>query len=174
VTVPLGAAADLGDVPLRAGLPLTGVLRDENGRAFGRATLVASCPGGLVSARTAADGSFAFRGLPAGTLRIDAMTAPRASFTVDVPRAARAELVVPDAGRLLVWVTGAAGSPVAGRSVWARDADGQIFATDTTGRDGMASLRLVPGRYTVFEESGASAEAEVRTDEHTRLRLASR
>lgn len=171
VSVPVGAAVDLGEVRFRAGCSLRGVLRDADGKPVPRCDVFVreAWRGGTCT--TDPRGAFSLRGLRPGSVRIDVASHPPCSFRVNVPRRDEVVLTIPRHGALAVVVLGPGGAPAAGRRVVVRDAEGVPVADGTTDIHGNWLTTAAPGRVLVEVEDGPRAEAEIRPDDLTLVRL---
>jgi hypothetical protein len=171
VTVPPGAIVDLGEIRMHPECVLNAVLLDDDGAPRNQATVVVHGAMGDRRCRTLEHGRFAFRGLAAGTMRIDLADPPHASFLVDVPAAKDVVLVVPRSGLLQVFASNPSGQRLVARKVDVIDGDGVNVDSGTTDANGSWTDTLVPGRYSVRVEGGPHGDAEVRADDVTVLRL---
>ena len=181
VTVPQGGEIDLGAVRLVRGAGVTGKLRHAAGHAAVRVPIRASqraAPGRIVAATTEDDGSFRIAGLLPGRVVIEAVPEdwPGATFDVEVGSGKPLDLVLPALGVVWVRVTAPDGEPEAGVEVRVMGPDGRklssaFWAMDTTDEQGGAILRLAPGRARIDVGGRVQAEAEVRPDDLTVVRV---
>lgn len=170
VNVPAGASVDLGEIRLRRGASLVGIVRATGPEARGQYKLVVrgAWRGGRCT--TDENGRFAFDGLAPGVATIDVETT-RYSFHVAVPSRDPVVLDVRTSGRLYATLTDAAGAPVAGRRVVVRDGDGETIDETTTDARGVSCHSLPPGPYVVEADGGARAAVEVRPGDVVAVKL---
>jgi hypothetical protein len=160
VNVPLGACVDLGEIRLRRGATLAGVLRSEDGSPLSGRTLVLRDVWHGGRSQTDGDGRFGFDGLAPGAAWID-VEERNASFRVDVPSAEPVALVERRPGKLYVALTDAAGAPLSARRVVVRIPDGEPVSEATTDERGVALHSLAPGKFVVEVDQGPRADVGV-------------
>jgi protocatechuate 3,4-dioxygenase beta subunit len=179
-------AADADPAPVRlemSVLSISGIVTDgETGKgvALAQVTLNARDAGGSSSladlmarqrgqAFTGQDGRFTMEGVPQGVFDLRVVASGYAEAEIEsVSAGANAVRVVLDKGlELAVTVFGPDGKPAVGAMVIPADASGRegtffdMTASKQTGQDGVARMRLQPGRYTLRVRSSAYPEASV-------------
>lgn len=161
VNVPAGASVDLGEVRMRRGASLVGVVRASGPDSNYPYTLVVRGVWRGGRCTTDADGRFAFDGLATGEVRID-VEKSQCSFRVAVPSREPVVLDVQSSVLLNATLTDAAGAPVAGRRIVVRDAAGEQVSEGTTDARGVSWHSLPPGKYAVDADHGPRADVEIR------------
>lgn len=179
VVAAAGADLDLGDVHLRRGLSIEGVLRDADGDPVAQKELRVGTGPGERRIATDASGAFRIDGLSPGPLRIESPQGDHGAatvFRVGVPSADAVTLALPRGGVLSALLVERSGAPARFRDVVVRDADGVSLSLPRSGTDdgGWFETPLAPGAYTVEAEGFDPARAEVREGDLSFVRVIGR
>ena len=185
--VTVGTGGEVVKVALQLStLAVEGTVVDaETGKAVGFAQVVLLTPGAggggslqdLVArqkgqAFTDDGGRFRMTGVPAGTfsLRVTATGFAEANVDNVVPGGGAVRVAMTRGVELAVTVLGPDAKPVAGASVIPEDASGKealsfdFTMTKTTGADGVARLRMAPGRYVLHARATGFPDAIATVD----------
>lgn len=171
-----GANVDLGDVRLRRGATLAGVLRAYDGRPAPNVEVLADVSSSKRSVKTDASGAFQIDGLPSGTVRVESPAGPwgpATAFRVGLPLTEDLVLALPRPGLLSMVLLDRSGAPRPRGAVVFRDAGGEPMSvgSDRADERGRFEASLGPGVYTVEADGFPAETVEVREDDVTFLRL---